>query len=195
MRFAPFQLPVIETLGANKVEDWEAYERAAREIIERFKHEFGFASVEGKQEIPGLDSGTSWEIDAKGICEDGTSYVLIECRRYGKKQNQEQLAALAFRIQDTGSSGGIIVSTLGLQAGADKIAKAGNIIDVRLHKDSTPETFMIEFLGRVVHGAVAHLKAGPATVTGVGEVRSRCKKCGEEFVKYGDAIFCKKCSA
>lgn len=177
------------------MKQWEAYEDAARAIIARFKDVLGLAHVEGKQDIQGLDTGTYWEIDAKGICENSNSYVLIECRHRNKKQNQEQIASLAFRIQDTGSVGGIIVSPLGLQVGAEKIAKATNIIDVKLHKDSTPETFMIEFLGRVVHGASAHLNSGPASLNGVGHVKSRCRKCGEEFVKYGDATLCAKCNA
>ena len=171
---------------------WESYEQAALNVIERFKEELDLKAVEGKQVIQG--KSTKWEIDAKGIAEGTEAYVLIECRRYKtKKQNQEQVAAFAYRINDTGSSGGIIVSPLGLQAGAKKIAESNNIIEMKLHKDSKPETFMVEFFGKVTHGFSAKLQADPATMSGNTSVISKCRICGNEYVKYGDNQVCEQC--
>jgi hypothetical protein len=176
--------------------EWELYEEAAQSILNRFRKEFGLERIEGKQSIEGIGTGTTWEIDAKGVCEESEAYVLIECRRYKKnKQNQEQIAALAFRVKDTGSVGGIIVSPLGLQTGAKLVANANSIVEVKLHENSTPETFMIEFLGKVVHGFSAHLKSGPATVRGVVQVISTCRKCGGQYVKHGDSQLCETCDA
>jgi hypothetical protein len=61
----------------------------------------------------------------------------------------EKLEALAFRIQDVGADGGIIVTTLDLQSGARKIADSQNIITVRMPQDSTVENYMM----RTGHGA------------------------------------------
>ncbi len=55
--------------------------------------------------------------------------------------------------QDTGAFGGIIVSPLGLQEGAKKVAAAENIIEVRLDENSTAEHFVINFLGKFRAGA------------------------------------------
>src|SRR5262249_51778893 len=123
---------------------WKSYEDVARFLLDRFAEEFGLKSVEGKQEVEGLRSGTTWEIDAKGIREMNSGFVIIECRRHTTSpQKQEHLAALAYRIMDTGASGGIIVTPLGLQKGARKVASAENIIEVRLAEDSKPYQFML----------------------------------------------------
>ncbi|MCZ7654109.1 MAG: hypothetical protein M5R42_07210 [Rhodocyclaceae bacterium] len=71
--------------------------------------------------------------------EDGEGIIVVECRQYrSKRQVQEQVAALAYRVLDTGARGAIIVSPLDLQAGAKKVAAAENVISVQLDADSTP---------------------------------------------------------
>lgn len=90
-------------------------------LVEKNKNEHKLDSIEGKQKLVGRDTGTEWEIDAKGVVEGGDGIVLIECRRYTtSKQNQEKIAAIAYRIYDTKAKGGIMVSPPGLQAGAKK---------------------------------------------------------------------------
>ena len=60
-------------------------------------------SVEGKQKIQGRRTGTTWEIDAKGVAEGSEGFFLVECRRYTtSKQSQEKTGALAYRIIDAG---------------------------------------------------------------------------------------------
>ena len=58
---------------------WRTYEEAAQYLLEQFSSHFGLGRVEGKQVVQGA-SGTSWEIDAKGIKADGGGIVLVECR-------------------------------------------------------------------------------------------------------------------
>ena len=112
---------------------WKTYEEVAKYLLDSHAKEFGLKKVEGKQSIPGNCSGTNWTIDAKGVNDNGEEFVIIECRRYTKsKQNQEKVGVLAYRIKDTGSSGGIIVSPLGLQSGAKKIASAADILAIEL---------------------------------------------------------------
>jgi hypothetical protein len=102
-------------------------------LLNEFATEFGLERVEGKQGIVGQRSGTTWEIEAKGLREGDSGFVIVECRRYtNSKQNQEKVGGLAYRIIDTGAVGGIIVSPLGLQEGAERVAAAENIVRVQL---------------------------------------------------------------
>ncbi len=129
---------------------WQTYEEVARMILDSLANEFGLESVEGKQEVIGLRSDTQYEIDAKGLYEGAAAIMIIECRRHTTaKIDQEQLAALAYRIKDTGAKGGLIVSPLGLQKGAKKIAKAENIVSVELSEDATPESYLLKFLNKL----------------------------------------------
>jgi len=66
---------------------------------------------------------------------------------------------LAYTIKDTRATGGIIVSPLGLQEGAAKIAQAENIINVIMNENSTRESYMLSFLNKVFIGLVEHVHA------------------------------------
>lgn len=133
---------------------WRTYEEVAAQILERLKNELALLGVEGKQSVPGA-SGTDWELDAKGIKEGAESFVVIECRRYTtSKLKQNAVAALAWCIQDTGASGGLIVSPLGLQAGAAKVASAAKIQSVTLNSNATPHQFVLLFLGNLFVGII-----------------------------------------
>lgn len=119
------------------------YEEVATEILGRVRHELGFSSVEGKQAVPGV-SGTDWELDAKGVKVGSDAFVIIECRRYtSSRLKQEAVAGLAWRINDTGAAGALLVSPLGLQQGAQKVAAAANVVAVRLNAEATPQQFVL----------------------------------------------------
>jgi len=132
---------------------WESYEQVAGFILSQMIDNFGLKLIEGKQSIKGKRSGTKWEIDGKGILKNGEGFIIIECRRYTtSRQKQENIAALSYRIIDTGAKGGIMVSPLGLQEGAKKIAEAENIIDVHLDENSTTKDYILRFLNQVFVG-------------------------------------------
>lgn len=132
---------------------WESYEEVAVYLLNEFAKEFGLDGVENKQSIEGKKSGTSWEIDGKGFKRNNEGFIIVECRRYTKsKQNQEKLGALAYRIFDSGAKGGIMVSPLGLQSGAELVADAENIVSVKLTPDSTTKNYMMSFLNKVMVG-------------------------------------------
>jgi hypothetical protein len=85
---------------------WESYEEVAQYLLNQLASHFALGHVEGKQVIPG-ESGINWQIDAKGVASDREGFIIIECRRYTKtKLSQESVAGLAYRILDTGASGG-----------------------------------------------------------------------------------------
>ncbi len=138
--------------------EWRTYEEVAEYLLEQFASHFGLGHVEGKQVVPEA-SGTSWEIDAKGIKADGGGIVLIECRRHTRsKLSQEQLSGLAFRIIDTGAQGGITVSPLDLQKGAKLVAANANIVHVILDPKSTTTEYVMKFLNNVFVGLHAEVK-------------------------------------
>jgi hypothetical protein len=132
--------------------NWESYEHVAAYLLDCFATEFGLGKVEGKQIIPGA-SGTKWEIDAKGYSEDDATFVIVECKRYTtSKVSQEILAGLAFRIVDTGASGGIIVTPLGFQEGAKKVAAHTHVHTVLLNEDCTRTDYILQFMNKMCVG-------------------------------------------
>jgi len=146
---------------------WETYEQVAAYLLNKVREDLGLARVEGKQEVPGA-SGTTWVIDAKGVRSTDGSIVVIECRRHTTRAiEQEATGGLAFRIQDTGASGAILVSPLGLQEGAVKVAAASGILEVRLNADATAQVFAMRFLNQLrlgVAGSEVRAESGNPTV-------------------------------
>ena len=131
---------------------WQSYEKVAARLLNRFAEHFGLGNFEGKQVLPGA-SGTSWEIDAKGVNTADGTFVVVECKRYTKRKvAQETVAGLSYRIQDLGAGGGIIVTPLELQEGASKVAAHEGIVLVQLDPDSTTTEYMMRFLNQVCVG-------------------------------------------
>ena len=128
---------------------WQAYEEVAQYLLNELATHFGLGHVEGKQIVSG-ESGTEWEIDAKGVKVNDEGFIIVECRRHTKsKVGQEQVAGLAYRIRDTKASGGIVVSPLDLQSGAKKVAAHSGIVHVKLDPRSTTTDYVMTFLGQV----------------------------------------------
>ncbi len=135
--------------------EWESYEEVAQHLLNEFADRFGLGRVEGKQIMPGA-SGTDWKIDAKGVCEQGGGFVIIECKRYTDRGVcQEIIGGLAYRISDTGAKGGIVVSPLDLQTGARKVARHSEITHVKLDPNSTTTDYVMRFLNQVFVGLTA----------------------------------------
>jgi hypothetical protein len=133
----------------------EKYELVARQILEDLKKPLNLSSVEEKQSLTGF-SGTKWEIDAKAWIEDGSGFLVVEARRYTKSRlKQEDLAAIAYRIQDIGAKGGIVVSPLPLQRGAELVARAAGIEHVSIDPNSTTDSYFAEYLSKRFYGLKA----------------------------------------
>jgi Zn finger protein HypA/HybF involved in hydrogenase expression len=172
---------------------WETYEEVAAYLLNQFASHFGLSRVEGKQKVPGQRSGTDWEIDAKGVREGNQGFIIVECRRYQmSKQNQGRMGSLAYAIIDTGAEGVIIVSPLGLQEGAQKIAQAENVVAVRLDPDSTPQSFSMQFLNKIMIGTSGTLNLSGEVQFKVGK---SCTVCGKEFTVRKDESVCPDCSS
>jgi hypothetical protein len=172
---------------------WKSYEEVAAYLLEQNAHEFGLNRVEGEQKIPGRRSGTIYNIEAKGIREGKEGFVIIECRRYTtSKQNQGKLGELAYRIIDTGAVGGIIVSPLGIQEGAAKIAANENILNVQLDANCTPTEFTMKFLKKLMIGIRDGFVLGDSPSI---EVFRKCRTCGKQFTAVENEIICPDCQA
>jgi hypothetical protein len=135
--------------------DWRAYEDVARRVLADMRDVLGISSVEGKQVLAGRSSA-NWEVDAKAWSADGENFLLVEVRRRRSRLKQEHLAAIAYRIVDTGAAGGIVVTPLPLQSGALRVATHTDIALVRLTPESTNERYLAEFMGRRFIGLSAH---------------------------------------
>lgn len=172
---------------------WKSYEEVAAYLLGQNAHEFGLKGIKGNQTIHGRRSGTSWTIDAKGIREGNKGFVIIECRRYTtSKQNQEKLGSLAYRIIDTGADGGIIVSPLGIQGGAAKVAAGENILNVQLDANSTPTEFAMKFLNKLMIGIAEGVVLGDILSI---EVSRTCQTCGKQFTLMGNETICPDCQS
>lgn len=135
---------------------WRTYEEVAVYLLNRFAAALGLEEVQGSQVVRGRSTGTTWRIEGKGVQSEGWGFLVVECRRYTtQKLKQESVAALTYRIQDTGAVGGILVTPIGLQEGAAKVAAAGKIIPVVLNADSTTTDHVLQFLNRTMIGASA----------------------------------------
>jgi len=141
-----------------KPKKWETYEQVANHLLNRMADEFGLERVEGKQKIQGLRSGTEWEIEGKGVVEGQEAFLIVECRRYTtKKLSQETVGGLAFRIADTGAEGAILVTPLGLQEGAEKVATSEDIIHVLLDENSSSTEYIMKFLDKIKMGLAGEI--------------------------------------
>ena len=128
---------------------WQSYEEVAAHLLNQLSGHFGVGRFEGKQVVPG-ESGTEWQLDAKGCSDGNVLIVVVECKRYVKTAiSQSITGSLAWTIQDTGAAGGILVSPLGLQAGAKKVAERANIVEVILDQNSTTSDYVLRFLSQL----------------------------------------------
>lgn len=134
---------------------WETYEEVAAYLLNQFAEHFGLGRFEEKQIVRG-ESGTDWELDAIGYADGNSKVVVVECKRHLKAGISQAIAgSLAWAIQDVGAEGGIIVSPLGLQKGAKKVAAKANIIEVVLDPESSTTEYVMKFLERIHLGVAS----------------------------------------
>jgi hypothetical protein len=128
------------------------YEDAARRALQGLREELGVSSIETRQLLE-RNSGASWEINARAWRGESEQFLVVEARRHtSSRLKQEDIAAVAFRVEVVGAAGGIVISPLPLRRGARLIAQAKNIAHVRLSAESTPELYVAAYMGRPYHG-------------------------------------------
>lgn len=116
---------------------WLRYEDVTRQLLLDIKNFLGLNKVESKQKVQG-NSGTEWEVDVVAYDNNTDKIILVECKhRSNSNLSQTLLGGFAYTIKDTNAQRGIIVTTIGLQEGAEKVAKYENITPIRLTIDVT----------------------------------------------------------
>lgn len=131
---------------------WEKYEEYTRIILndrvvkQYLKQNYNLfdITIQPKKKFLGV-SGAMWEIDAYGY--NNNDLILIECKHYKNNTKVEQniVAAFAYIIRDLKAKCGIIITTVGLQSGANKVATHENIQIIQIHQNSTDKHFFIRF--------------------------------------------------
>lgn len=177
--------------------EWLSYEQLAAKLLNDIALEFGFQSVERKQDIKGHRSGTMYEFDAKGVIEGGEGFFIVECKHYKKSSkgkpkriDQGKVSDLAYRIIDTRADGAILVSPMGFQAGSKKIASAENIVSVRLNQDATPTDFVMHFFDKIRIGITARVELSAVIKP---RLMRACANCGNTFPSDEHEALCGDC--
>lgn len=132
---------------------WHSYEEVTRQILDHLKEYLDLDRVEGKQQVQGTVA--SWEIEVVARSAPDHGLLLVECRRKNRRLPKEELGGFAYRIRDTGAKGGLIVTPIGLQQGARRIAAAENIIEVHLNPEATTDEYVMDVAGKLFRGLVA----------------------------------------
>jgi Holliday junction resolvase len=137
-------------MARRPMKTWEKYEEVTKQLLTDIRDFLGLTRIEGKQKVKGQKSGTEWQIDVVAYDATDEKLILVECKqRLKSKLPQESLGGLAYRIEDTGAGGGIIVTTIGLQEGAQKVAKAEKITEIKLDPDSTGDNYIAQITNQI----------------------------------------------
>lgn len=136
--------PVVNT--GTPVLDALAYEEFVRLTVEALFHKYS-AAVHGSMLYRGR-SGHDHQIDASVDLTLGGLRILIlfECKHYKRAVGVEDLLAFAQRLNDIGANKGVVVTTIGFQEGATKIADAHHIalVTTTTRTPHSPRDFIIE---------------------------------------------------
>ena len=128
---------------------WETYEEVTKQLLNDVRDYFGLSRAEEKQKVKGL-SEAEWEVDVVAYNVDGGKLVLVECKHRSKAAlSQDSLAGFAYKIKDAKADHGIIVTTIGLQEGAYKIAKSEGITVIKLDYNSTSDNYIAQITNQI----------------------------------------------
>jgi hypothetical protein len=140
------------------VENWRNYEDAARKIIGKLnsmKDELRIEKITDKQKIKGK-SGEEWEMEIMASDSESGKPILLECKCWAKPIPRDVIVSLAYKIKDVGGERGFIITTIGLQKGAKKIAELENIEIIKLNYDATADRFDLVLPNRGQHHLGVH---------------------------------------
>jgi len=109
--------------------DSERYEYLIKQLLEMKASEslkqfevFGSRHYRGKS-----DHDHQIDVSIVFSIADVRILVLVECKHYSRKVRVDDVLELAARLEDIGAQKGIIVTTIGFQKGAEKVAKSKGI--------------------------------------------------------------------
>jgi hypothetical protein len=136
---------------------WETYEDVTRAVLSDLREYLGVGDILGKKKYKGKI--TEWEIEASSYeKEDKSKLVIVECRRYTTSRlSQETVGGFSYRIDDLIATRGIIVTPLGLQKGAQKIADAKKITTITLDPNARSDNYIARISNQLFGKFTEHI--------------------------------------
>jgi len=106
----------------------DEFERVTRVILHNLRQHLGYEKIEGSKRYKGKSSGRKRQIDATVYRTDG-KMIIVECKRHKRKVGIKSIGEFYYVInREVGAGGGLIVSSVGFDAGAQAVANAANKI-------------------------------------------------------------------
>ena len=104
------------------------------------------------------------------------------------------MAGFAFRIGDIGAGEGVMVTPVGYQEGAEKVAEAARIGTATLSRDATESEYILTIANHLFRGL---LVTDRGTGTDSVSVYRTCDACGSELFTQnnGQTFFCPICKS
>jgi hypothetical protein len=138
---------VKEKNNRDKIKKWKTFEQVTEQLLNDIKELLGLSKIEFKKRKKG--DATNWSVEVTAFDCVTERLVLVECKCWAKRVNQETMGGFAYRIKDAGAERGIIVTASGLQKGANKIAVKEKIAHIVLQKDSDIDNYIAEFISNI----------------------------------------------
>lgn len=98
-------------------------------------------------------SGTTWEIECKGVRFGSETLFFIECRRYTTSLlDQESLGGLTYRIRDSGAAVASSFRHWGFKKVPRRSRRQKTSSPLKLNPDSRPELYVARYLDQLRTG-------------------------------------------
>src|SRR5437660_11882417 len=102
----------------------DEFERVTRIILHNLRQQLGYEKVEGSKRYKGKSSGRKRQIDATAYRTDSKT-IIVECKRHKRKVGIKAMGEFYYVIhREVGADGGLIVTSVGFDAGAQAVANA-----------------------------------------------------------------------
>jgi hypothetical protein len=153
-----------------EVADCATYEEVAAVLLHQMAAEFGVPRGDGRQTARG--KAPNWEIEVNGSAVNGAMFLVVACRWHKTPHlSQAAMGGLAYRIEETGAQGGIVVRRLGVQDGAEHIAAAATMQTVHLDANHTGTDDLLTLFHQLRSVLAASASASePMSVTQTADV-------------------------
>jgi hypothetical protein len=160
--------------------EWRSYEELTEDLIRRIGAVDGISTVRLERKVPLTGRATGNEIDVLWEFRDKADRLvrlLFECRSYSRRINQQALHSWRSVVDDVSEAGveaiGVMVTTTGYQAGAQRVADTYGIVICELRAPTGADlagrvhSARIEFIARQPKVSDPHVKTteqlGPDT--------------------------------
>jgi hypothetical protein len=121
---------------------WRTYEDASRQLLKNIREQLLFDEIEEK-EVGKEGWGVGWEVNIIAFRVGIEGFILAECNRWKHPPDQGgNLAKFYYTIKCSYESDKIVVTPIDLRDGANCIAKAEKITEIKVDLSSSNESFI-----------------------------------------------------